>query len=196
MNTLTTMIWKSLMTQLLILRQLRQPQKRYHFMFALNARILYITVLFLCYYSKASNANVPLQISLQETEGDSLITGGEILKGSSTGTDWTSISTGSSSRSSSSSSSTDTGGGEDDYALGVTYGTYEGYDDYYDSTSSPGGVDTSRSVTITGIGTGGELDLGAGGRVDLNAGTGTRVITTGERTTVTISSNKTSVGGH
>lgn len=164
-------------------------------MFGPNARILYITVLFLCYYSKASNANVPLQISLQETEGDSLITGGEILKGSSTGTDRTSISTGSSSRSSSSSSSTATGGGEDDYKLEpYNYDTYD-YPYYDESTSSPDGVDTSRSVTITGIGTGGELDLGAGGRIDLDAGTGAKVITAGERTTVTISSNKT-VGGH
>lgn len=123
----------------------------------------------------------------------------EVLGGGSADKVLTSISTSSSSggtgQSSSSSSSTATGGGD---AYGVetspydSYDAYGNYETYYDeSTASPDG-DTSRRVTITSTGTGGELDLGVGGKIDLEAGTGGRVITSG--TSITINSNKTSVG--
>lgn len=120
----------------------------------------------------------------------------EILGGGSTGK-VTSISTSSSSsgtgQSSSSSSGTITGGGD---AYGAETSPYDGYDyeTYYDeSTASPDG-DTSRRVTITSSSSGGELDLGVAGKIDLEAGTGGRIIASGGGTSITITSNKTSVG--
>lgn len=140
--------------------------------------------------------------ALQITDGDSVVTTvKEVLGGGTADKVLTSISTSSSSggtgHSSSSSSSTATGGG-DAYAEETSpydsYNAYGDYETYYDeSTASPDG-DTSRRVTITSTstGTGGELDLGVGEKIDLEAGTGGRVITSG--TSITINSNKTSVG--
>lgn len=124
-----------------------------------------------------------------------------ISTGSSSGSS-TGSSTGSSSSSSSSSSSGGATGGGDAYGEEASpydsYDSYGNYETYYDeATASPDG-DTSRRVTISSssVGTGGELDLGAGGKIDLGAGTGIErsVITSGGGTSVTISSNKTSVG--
>lgn len=98
-------------------------------------------------------------------------------------------------------SATATDGGD---AYGAETGTYDSYDGYgnyetyYDeSTAAPDG-DSSRRVTITSIGTGGDLDLGAGAKIDLGAGTGTgvesRVVTGGGGSSMTVISNKTTVG--
>lgn len=131
---------------------------------------------------------------MTETDGDSVV----ISDGTSRST---SSSSGTSSSSSSSSTASSTGTGEGD-AYGEETNQYDNYDGYgtyntyYDeSTAAPDG-DTSRRVTVTSIGTGGELDLGAGGNIDLAAGTGIErnVITSGGATSVTITTNKTSVG--
>lgn len=117
-----------------------------------------------------------------------------------------SSSSSSSSRTSSSSSSSASGtaaGGGDGYGDRTNPDDgYDGYDNYYtyeestyeESTAAPEG-DSSRRVTISGVGTGGELDLGAGSRVDLESGTGVerRVVTGGGGSSFTITTNKTSV---
>lgn len=169
-----------------------------------------------------SDKNIPRALQVTETDGDSVVTaveeilsgsGGKVLtsistsssSGPSSGSSASassgssaSSSTGSSSSSSSSSSGTATGGGD---AYGEETSPYESYDGgygnyetYYDeSTAVPDGDDTRR-VTITSVGTGGELDLGAVGKVDLGAGgvIEKSVITTGTGAATTI--NATSVG--
>lgn len=135
------------------------------------------------------------------TGSDSVVTTvKEVLGGGSAGK-VTSISTSSTSsgtgQSSSSSSGTATGGGDTYGEETSPYDNYDGYgnyETYYDeSTASPDG-DTSRRVTITSSSTGGELDLGVAGKIDLEAGTGGGVIISGGGTSITINSNKTSVG--
>lgn len=125
-------------------------------------------------------------------------TGGKVLTSISTSSS-SGTSAGSSSSSSASSSGTATGVGDaygEETSPYDSYDTYGNYETYYDeSTASPDG-DTSRRVTITSTGTGGVLDLGAGGKIDLEAGAGIdrRVITSGGGTSITVTSNKTSVG--
>lgn len=130
----------------------------------------------------------------------------EVLTGGSGGSGGrvvtsTSVSSGSSSSSSgSSASSSSTGAGAGD-AYGEETSPYDGYDGYgnyetyYDeSTTSPDG-DPNKRVTITSIGTGGDLSLGAGGKVDLGTGTvvGGQVISSGGGggSSITITNNKT-----
>lgn len=106
----------------------------------------------------------------------------------------TSVSTSSTSSSSSSSSSSAGAGGEDAYGDVNNAYDYDGYGDtnyyYGESTATPDG-DTSRRVTVTSVGTGGELDLGAVGRIDLEGGAGVdrKVITSGGGTTLTVTRN-------
>lgn len=130
--------------------------------------------------------------AFQETDGDSVVTAvKEIIGGGSAGK--VSISTGSSSSSSSSATAT---GAEDAYGEETSpyYDSYGNYETYYDeSTVSPDG---SQSVTIGGVsvGTGGKVDLGLAASIDLETGTGSKVITTGGGSSVTINSTKILVG--
>lgn len=132
--------------------------------------------------------------AFQETGGDSVVTAiKEIIGGGSTGK--VSISTSSSSSPSSSATAT---GGEEAYGEETSpYDNYDGYgnyETYYDeSTASPDG---SQSVTIGGVsvGTGGKVDLGLAASIDLETGTGSKVITTGGGSSVTINRTKILVG--
>lgn len=127
-------------------------------------------------------------------------TGGKVLTSISSGSSSGTSSSGTSSSSSSSSSGTAAGGGDangEETSPYDSYDTYGNYETYYDETTALPDADTSRRVTITStsIGTGGELDLGAGGKIDLGTGAGIerQVITGGGGSSITISSNKTSV---
>lgn len=115
----------------------------------------------------------------------------KVLRG---GSGSTSVSTGSTSSSSSSSSSSAGAGGEDAYGDVNNAYDYGGYGDtnyYYGESTATPDSDTSRQVTVTSVGTGGELDLGAVGRIDLAGGAGVdrKVITSGGGSTITVTHN-------
>lgn len=149
--------------------------------------------------TKVAFENINDLDALQVTGGDIVTSVKEVLGGGSAEKVVTSVSTssGGTGQSSSSSSSTATGGG-DTYGEETNsydnYDTYGNYETYYDETTASPDVDISRRVTVTSTGTGGKLDLGLGGKIDLGAGTGGTVITSGGGSSITISSNKTSVG--
>ncbi|MEQ2172243.1 hypothetical protein GOODEAATRI_019127, partial [Goodea atripinnis] len=146
-------------------------------------------------YESTSETETTIK-EVKATEGGSVVSTLDEVVGGGAGS--TSVFASSASSSSSSDSSATGTGGEDTYGDGNTAYDYDGYGDtnyYYGETTAAPDSDASSRITVTSIGTGGNLDLGAAGRIDLEGGAGVdrNVITRGGGSTITTTQNGTSV---